>query len=58
MSGQPGPNWCVTLVREMQNSFHRHGKGVSVCGPSDDQRAVVLGRTGGKYEIASILSQP
>ena len=24
------------------------------CGPSDDQRAVVLGRTGGKYEIAAI----
>ena len=24
------------------------------CGLSDDQRAVVLGRTGGKYEIASI----
>ena len=24
------------------------------CGLSDDQRAVVLGRTGGKYGIASI----
>ena len=24
------------------------------CGLSDDQRAVVLGRTGGKYELASI----
>ena len=24
------------------------------CGLSDDQRAVMLGRTGGKYEIASI----
>ena len=24
------------------------------CGLSDDQRAVVLGRTGGKYEVASI----
>ena len=26
----------------------------TVCGLSDDQRAVVLGRTGGKYEIAAI----
>ena len=59
MSGQPGLNRCSTLVTEMQKeiTFPDMVKGylcLHRCGLSDDQRAVVLGRTGGNYEIASI----
>ena len=42
MSAQPGLSRCFTLVREMPEPR------------SPTQRAMVLGRTGGKYEIASI----
>ena len=43
--------------RDAGIAFHDMVKGylcLHRCGLSDDQRAVVLGRTGGKYEIAAI----
>ena len=56
LSGQPGPN-RYACQRGAGIAFADMVKGflcLHRCGFSDDQRAVVLGRTGGKYEIASI----
>ena len=54
---QPGLNRCSTLVRDAGIAFPDMVKGYLCphrCGLSDGQRAVVLGRTGGMYGIASI----
>ena len=45
--GERLSEWSAKSVFHAYLCLHR-------CGLSDDQRAVVLGRTGGKYEIASI----
>ena len=57
MSGQPRLSRCYACQRDAGVAFPDMVKGylsLHRCGLSDDQRAIMLGRTGGVFEIASI----